>query len=482
MVQNHWKNRKEHFGFRIKGRDIIRYRDKKQNTVSKIFFALLSQGMLGLMAILTSIVLPRQMGPEQYGYYQEFTFYATYLNMLGFGLNDGLTLNYAGKKRDDIPILNVRRAIWIQVIYSSGISLLVIAGSFLLFHFPKNYIFAMLGINLVPTILFCIFNGIFLAENNSYLYNISNLMQRALFCVLTIILLIWSQYSAQYIILAYTAAAIIILPMLVPKCKFYLFSEKSSWHLGWMEYKKLCISGIKIALSVCLLGLIPCFGRIIIENNETIQSYGIFSFYIGLLSIILAFTNAVGVIAFPIMRNSDPQNLIENYRKIEKWYALGGMLIFLIYPLAIELIKRFMPSYSSGIEYFSYLFSVCYPIGKIQMLIFPYYKTKRNENKLFYINTVSFLLTMCITYIAYLILHSPRGVAAGTTVSCLVYFLIISKFLPIEQRQNRLMQTLDLLTPIIFLILTQYFCGIQFIGIYMVYVVFETTIILLNES
>lgn len=441
------------------------------NAIRKVGFTIITQGLLGLMTLFTGIVLPKYMGPEQYGYLQQFMFYLNYLNLLGLGFNDGLTLNYAGVSRESLPLKKIRSAIRIQFFYSILIMALIVLFAMQSSEINEKFVFVMLGINAVPMLMLCITNAICLAANNSIMYNVTNLLQRFLFCAGSFLCLINAEHTARNIIWMDTISFFCVLILLFFYCKDFFVGEKASWLDGIKETRKLCISGITITLSVTIMGLLPAFGRIVVENNESIRAYGIYSFYISVLSIILTFTNAVGVVAFPIMKNIDTMELPKYYKKLSYLYQGIGLIMYYAYIPLYILIKYYMPEYFDGIIYLAILLALCYPLGKIQVLIVPYYKAYRKEKELLFLNIVAICFMVVVVEIGYHLTKSIAVIASITTVVIIVYYMVLEKYLYMEIKKYCIKTNLlDVLTPVIFVLVSFQDTMLHFILLYSIYV------------
>ena len=85
--------------------------------------AILAQGTYAIASALLTLVLPKMLGVEAFGYWQLFIFYAGYVGLFHLGLNDGLYLEYGGQRRSEID----KRDINSQFIFSFSIQLAVSA-------------------------------------------------------------------------------------------------------------------------------------------------------------------------------------------------------------------------------------------------------------------------------------------------------------------------------------------------------------------
>lgn len=460
----------------------------KSKIVGNIGFAILAQGLMGVMQVVLGFVLPKEMGTEQYGYYQEYAYYAMYLNFFGLGINDGLALNYAGKEKTQVPTEKIRGAIRVEVVGLLMPTILLVIVGVILLNRNKWYIIIMLASSIIPTVLWCVENGLLLMENKSVWYNISNVLNKGLLCLTIVCILLFKLHNSYNIIMASVIVTWIMAIAIMPICKKFFFGPKVHWKSGIEECKKLSKSGSLIMLSILFMGLIPTIGRIVIEYNEPIQVYGVFSFYIGLMNVILAFTNAIGIIAFPMMRNIKSEKLESGYKKVELIYSFLGAGAFLVYPIILLIVEYIMPDYISGIEYFPFLFAACYPLGKIQMLLVPYLKTKRKERDIFRINFTALLFSAIMAFGAYYMFESVLTVAIATIISVMVYYYMTQRIMVQSEKENdsysvnRIIQSIDFVTPIVFIAIAELCDFWWFVGLYLLYLIVVALVFYLQKK
>lgn len=413
---------------------------------------IITQGILGIITLFTGIILPKYMGPEQYGYWQSFFFYVGYLNIIGLGFNDGIILNYAGKHHEQIPYGKLRSAVRIMLCYSLFITAVLFMFALNMRDYQYSRINLLLAFNILPMVLFCILTAFFLATNHSILYNMSNLFQRILFCALSLIFLLNQKQSAANMMISDTIARLFLVLVLAFIGRTILFGKSDRLRDGFNEIKRVCSSGIMIMLSVVFSGLLPSFGRIVIEKHESMQVYGIYSFCISLLSVILSFTSAVGIVAFPMIKTVQSDRLPSCYYMFNNVYEQIGMIMYFIYIPLWFLILNYMPEYSSGLSYLALLLGVCYPLGKIQLIITPYYKAYRMEKELFWGNSIGlFCMVACIT-VGYFIVPSVKLVAIITFVIMIIFGKSLEYYFEKKQQEHyKLFKWSDILVPIIFI-------------------------------
>jgi O-antigen/teichoic acid export membrane protein len=426
--------------------------------IKRIAFAIITQGLLGLLSIITGFVMPKYMGPLEYGYWQIYFFYVGYINFLGLGYNDGIVLNYAGYDLRDLPYERIRSAIRIILGYIGVITVILAAFVLLFSGNASKIINLVLVTNILPTIIFCIILALYLATNHSVLYNLANLMLRLLSCLIFIIFLIRGITSYEPMILADTLSKYIITIILCFMGYRFFVGKSTELKEGLTEIKQMAGSGIKVMLSVILSGLIPMVGRMVIEWNEPIEVYGVYSFAITLLSIILTFTNTVGIIIFPMIKRLSSDKLSDYYIKFNYIFEAFVMIAFLLYIPLVIIIQSFMKDYIAALEYLPILIALCFPIGKIQLLLFPYYKAHRQENKLLLSNVMGFISMVLGTFAVYFLTHSVFAVALTTTIVMIIYYklseLYLCKKTGIKAKMN---SWIEIILIIMFIIIAKSF-------------------------
>ena len=129
----------------------------------KVLFTIFTQGLLSIAAIIIGFGLPKFLPIAEYSRWQLFYFYVGYVNYLQFGFNDGLILNFSGKKFEEFPWNSIKRATIRIVVYQAmGLGILLIAA----FNIKCDFaVVGLLAFSCIPTVLMCILSAVLLAGN-----------------------------------------------------------------------------------------------------------------------------------------------------------------------------------------------------------------------------------------------------------------------------------------------------------------------------
>lgn len=151
--------------------------------------AVASQGVGVILSVVTSLFVPKVLGVEEFGYWQLFIFYSTYVGLFHFGLNDGVYLIYGGVDRGGIDKRSISSQFWFglgfQLIIALFIACAAVTGGF---EEEREFI-------LIATALFLLLNNacgylgyVFQAMNETKLFSFSVMVDKLVFflplCVL----------------------------------------------------------------------------------------------------------------------------------------------------------------------------------------------------------------------------------------------------------------------------------------------------------
>ena len=165
---------------------------KIKELASNAAAAFASQGFSFLLSILTSLLVPKVLGVEEFGYWQLFLFYSSYTGFFAFGIADGLYLVEGGTERGAIDKRKVNSALWFGLAYEVPIAIAV-ALVCLLAGFDQNREFVILStaIYMVISYAWCALGYVFQAMNETKLYSFAVMANKLAFLVpLAILLLI----------------------------------------------------------------------------------------------------------------------------------------------------------------------------------------------------------------------------------------------------------------------------------------------------
>lgn len=389
----------------------------------------MTQAVILGLSFITGFILPKYMGPEKFGYWQIYIFYISFLNIFGLGFNDGFALFYGGYKYENLPFKRIRSSVRLLYLYLSVVTILLLAGTLFIKDEPKRQIFLMLAMNVPLACLQFFVLTVFLSVNKTSVYNGLNLLTKVLATSFFTVLLFTGITSVNYMMGAETIARAAVTIICLYLGRRFLFGLDADIRLGRKEFCEKTKYGANIMLGIIASTFIPVAGRLVVEYTHPITEYGLYSFATSLLTIIITFTNTAGVVIFPVLKTLPEKYLSLYYTKLS--YLCGNLIYaaFFVYVPFVLLIRYFMPAYIPIFSYMYILLAMCLPLGKVHLLIIPYFKAMRFERSFLVCNLLGVLGMLTLTVAAQLAFHSVVAVAVATTSVLFVWYYLAESYL-----------------------------------------------------
>lgn len=431
---------------------------KAVNLIKNCSYTLISNLISLLVATLLVLIVPRLIGVEEYGYWQLYLFYSSYVGFLHFGWNDGIYLRYGGKEYKELDkglffsqfyMLFILQLIIVVIIWS--ISVIFLNDGNKVFILQMTAI-CMLIVN-VRYMLLYILQG----TNRIKEYAHITMMDRILYCCLVIVFLLFGVREYRLMIVADLTGKFISLSYSMYCCQDMLFRRISTFYFSFREAIENISVGIKLMFaniaSILIIGVVR-FG---IERSWNVETFGKVSLTLSISNLMMLFINAVGIIMFPILRRTDEKKLPNIYVKMRDFLMailLGALIVY--YPLKVVLLL-WLPKYADSLKYMALVFPMCIFEGKMALLINTYLKTLRKEKLMLKINLISLGLSVILTFVNTVLLKNLDLAIASIVVllafRCALAEMFLSKILKISLYKDIVLE----LTMTLIFILTGWF-------------------------
>lgn len=391
---------------------------------------------VGVSTILTFII-PKFWGVTDYGYWQLYLFYISYVGMFHFGIQDGVYLRYGGKKEQDIDIACVHSQfvfmILLEVVISSVIAVI---SYFNIDNAERSFIWYSFAICLVLYIPNTFIQYYLQAVGEVKEYSLALVIEKITLLSIIIIEMISTAFNFKLLISADLFAKSIGLIYIILCNKKIAFNKWNGWKKCIQEIESSLKAGFFLLISNLADSMIIGITRLVIENCWTIDIFAKTSFAISFSSFILIFIVAVGQIIFPELKSVDKVEMPMIYEKFDKVFIMVGMLLFCLYTPLQRLIIEWIPKYYESCYYFIFVIPICVFQSKSIMLLFTFYKLLREEKKLFSINIFGLALTACMVLISTTVFNDVNLVLLSATIGtgfrCIVLELYLSRQIPIK--------------------------------------------------
>lgn len=431
---------------------------KFKRLFGNLLYAITAQGISLILSILMSLIVPKLLGVEEFGYWQLFIFYSNYAGFFHFGLNDGIYLRYGGIKYNSINYPLIGSQFWISFIGQAVLAL-------------GMYIYVMMSVSdslrtfvLVATLVYMIIINasgylgfVFQAANLTKKFSISVMIDKAFFICFVFMLLFARATHFEVFVIMYIFGKFISLAYCAIVGRKILFTGILPLKVTLSQIGQNISIGIKLMLSNIAGMLILGVGRFFIDQRWGISSFGKFSLAISLANFFLLFISQISMVLFPAMRQTNSQNLSRLYYIIRESMGILLSSIYIFYYPANYILSMWLPQYSESIRFMVLLLPLCIFDGKMQTVCNTYLKVLRKERILLFINVMTFLLSIILTIYSTYILKNINFVTISMTISIIFRSIIaeiyLNKNLKISNSHSLIG---ELILTFIFVIITWY--------------------------
>lgn len=369
------------------------------------------------VSLLTVAIIPKFLSLQNYGYWQLYLFYVSYVGFLHFGWNDGIYLRYGGINYDKLDKNTFFSQFVLLSIFQSLIAFcVVIITLFSQTGIEKSFIFYSIAISLVLLNLRTFILFVFQGSGKIKEYSGIIISERVVFIGVVLAGLLFRIDSYKLIIISdllgklvsflfsiYLGSAIIIQPL----SKFSLNLKEVSFNIQ---------VGIKLMISNVSSMLIVGIARFNIENIWDVSTFGKISLTLSVSNMFIIFINAVGIILYPMLRQTNVKSHAIIYTILRRMLSVMMYAILIAYFPLKSILSSWLPQFSDSLIYMAVLFPVFVFEGKMALIVNTYFNTLREESAMLKINLFSLMFSIIFSYIAAVYFKNLALVTVGIVV------------------------------------------------------------------
>lgn len=406
----------------------------KKIILQNMSVAFLAQGVSMLLSVLQTLLVPKLLGVEQYGYWQLYIFYVSYVGFFHLGLSSGVYLTTGGQTRENMDKASIKSQMCFGAIYQTAMAVvIVLLASFLQSGAERVFVVVMTAIYLVLQNLATYMMNVLQCMNEIKKSSFSTIIERLAFLAPLLVLLILRVDVFYPYVLAYTASTLVQLSYCACNLKEFWAAEwigfKKAARLGWASIK----IGFPMMLANVMSMLILGIGRFFIDAQWGIETFGRLSLALSLVSFFLAFVSQASMVLFPSLRRATSQEVRGFYQRARDAMGLLFPAIYALYFPMIWVLTLWLPDYSSTFVYLIFLLPICVFDSKFNITGVTYFNVLRRERVMLAVNVVTAFISLVLTLAAVYLVGSVFAVIAVMTVA------IVARGLWTEQYMNRLL-------------------------------------------
>lgn len=404
---------------------------KENNILSNIFSFGSATLLSAVLSFVVGVLTRNMLGPEQYGYWLTVSMLFSFVPLFQLGtvnaMNREVPFYLARKDYNRVrEIKNLTLSFIFTLPLILVVMLFIISG--LLFFIDISYEY-QIGFLLASFISFFIFLSTYVemyykSEQNfrmaSKLVSVKSILQS----LVTILFVFIIGYEGLYIgmLLAF------IIEVVMGSRSFQEFK----FQFDLYKYKELIKTGFPILLVGLIWSILIASDRLIITIFMTPKDLGNYGVGMLIFNSMMLLPQVIGQVLYPKIvelvskeKNGEIKRL---YWKVNKMLAITvGLIVVAGYFLFPIFINYFMPDYKEGVRAGQILILGIYPLTLVGFAANYFNATGKQKiyiNILIFVILINIILSVLLLYINQDIL----SVAIGTSLSYLIYFILMNYF------------------------------------------------------
>lgn len=389
----------------------------KRMILQNMSVAFLAQGVSLFISILQTLLVPKLLGVEQYGYWQLYIFYVSYTGFFHLGLSSGVYLTTGGQTRDEMDKSAIKSQMIFGATYQTGMAIVIVTLSQFMDVGPeRTFVIVMTAIYLVLQNLATFMMNELQCMNETKKSSYSTIVERIAFLVPLLVFLVMRVRIFEPYVFAFTVSTIVQLAY----CAWHLRDFWAAPFLGMRKAAQMGWASIKIGFPMMLANiasmLILGIGRFFIDAAWGIETFGRLSLALSLVSFFLAFVSQASMVLFPSLRQARKDEVQSFYRAARNAMGLLFPAIYALYfPLA-WILSMWLPEYASSFVYLIMLLPICVFDSKMNITGVTFYNVLRKERRMLAVNIVAAASCLVLTLISVYLMQSVFAVMISMTI------------------------------------------------------------------
>lgn len=370
------------------------------------------------LSIVQTLLVPKLLGATQYGYWQLFIFYVTYVGLGHLGLNDGVYLIKGGQTRDEIDKRSVNSQFAFGMCFQMVIALLIVAlAVFGGFGPDREFVITCTGIYLLIQNAANYFSYLLQAMNETRLSSYSKIVERLTFLVPLVVLLVVRYQSYQPFVISYMFSSLVQLFFCMWFCRDFIRAGFETLPRAVSDSWQSIRVGFKLATANIVSQLILGIARFAIDAAWGIETFGELSLALSLVSFFLQFVMQASMVLFPALRRAGTDEVKRFFENSRDLMSLLFPLLYILYFPMVWLLGLWLPKYANSFIYFAFLIPICVFDSKMNICCTTFFKVLRKEAALLKVNLLTCLGSAAMTLVGIFVFHSIYFVICGVVVA-----------------------------------------------------------------
>lgn len=380
--------------------------------------AFLAQGVAMCLSVIQTLLVPKLLGTTQYGYWQLFIFYTSYVGFAHLGLNDGVYLIKGGQTRDVIDKKSVNSQFMFGLLYQSVFAIIILALAVMGgFGSDREFVIICTGIFLVIQNAAYYFMFVLEIMNETRRSSYSTIVERLIFLVPLLVLLVVRYQSYRPYVISYIFSSIVQLAYCAWYCRDFFLAGLEPLAQAAEESLESIRVGFKLMMANIASQLVLGIARFAIDAAWGIDTFGELSLSLSLVNFFLQFVSQASMVLFPALRQTNISETKGFFVNVRDSMSLIFPLIYALYYPMVWLLSLWLPKYANSFVYFALLIPICVFDSKMSICCTTFFKVLRKEGTLLKVNVFTCVVSTVLTLLGVYVLRSIFWVIGGVVLA-----------------------------------------------------------------
>ena len=387
--------------------------------------ALGAQGLALLCSMIMTLIIPKILGVESFGYWQLFIFYSSYVSYFQIGLVDGVYLRNGGKYRDEIDGAFINAQFRFFLAYQVAFSLIIIVITLCtVSDANRSYVLMAESAYLVISNA-CYFWGYLLqAINETRKFSYSLAFDRLAFLAPLLLCAAMKIDDFRVYVALFLCARFISLIYVLYNVKELLSTvpkKMSSVLKGSLLEMK---NGLILSTAnICSMLILGC-ARFVIDWRWGIEEFGQLSLSLSMVNFAITFITQISMVLFPAVRQLEKKDAKFFFFKV-RLLSLGLLPVgyLLYYPLR-AFVVAWLPQYSSAAQYLLFLIPICVLEAQTNLVYITYYKVFNRQLELLLINLLALAIGAAGSFVGAFVFENIELTVALSLVGIMARYIV----------------------------------------------------------
>ncbi|KGN42386.1 hypothetical protein [Knoellia aerolata] len=373
--------------------------DVRQALRSGAYATMANAFSLGVSAVLV-LLLPRVLGLEDYGYWQIYVFYVSFVGFLHLGWIDGIYLRLGGAEYESLEFARLKAQL-LALIGCQMVMGALLAGSSLVILDGGSRLEVFLATSLAVVLVNCrmFFSFVLQCTYRIPEFSASLLIERGVQVAAVVALLAVGRRDLESFLLADVLSKAVGLAISAVFCR-QVVTARSDWRYARTDIWEHLRAGAPLMVSnLCALLGIGVL-RFAIEIHWGVVAFGQVSLMLSLCYLFIGFASSLGSVLFPILRRMSETELVRSYSLLRPLIDSATLVLALSYFVAKPLVALWLPAFADSVRYLAVLFPIVLFDGTTTVLLMTYLKSLRKEWGLLLVNVVTLAAGLILTGVA----------------------------------------------------------------------------------